>query len=356
MRASSLLISGRDGIARALDAAILYELGKIPVPLPSAVSFDRIDPEEFWRQSRIHDPAPVGVVREVGLRDHGRVRMVDLEGPSSGPGVHPGSRKLIARAHIRTDLPNAPTVILLHGFAIPNPLWEGWQCRILTARGVNAIRLDHPFHLRRRARGMLSGEGYLSAEPRGVCRAMRQSAEDAAALVSWARANLGSSVSVLGVSLGGGTACQLAALTELSSMVAIAPFCDPAATLTERLPRQLRRGFGVAGESYGFWGNDLPSAQAAMSDALAPIVARNLGTPRTPASRIALVKPTLDRIVGPDPITELGRAWGCEPWEMRDGHISVMNAPGLMRRVYSFLLDGNDGVAVDAAAEVRLAG
>jgi pimeloyl-ACP methyl ester carboxylesterase len=337
--------------AKALDEAILRELGKIPITLPSALNFDRVDPQRFWRESRMLRPAPVEVVRHLSLRQHGKVQIVDLEGPSSGPGVHPGSHKLIARAHLRTDRSDAPTVVILHGYAIPVAYWEDAQCRSLSARGVNAIRLDHPLHLRRRARGTVSGQGYLGADPARTREAMRQSAEDAAAVVAWAKAELGPEVYVLGVSLGGGTACQLAAQVELSGMFAIAPFCDPAQTLTQRLPRQLKKELGIGETSYGLWGADFASAQTSMSDALAPLIARNLGPPQTKPENMTLIRPAYDAIVGPEPITQLSQEWGCELWDAPHGHISVMMQPHLMRRVYRRLLTSDP-----APSEVPLAG
>jgi pimeloyl-ACP methyl ester carboxylesterase len=337
--------------ARALDEAIFRAIGKVPVPLASTLNFDRVDPDAFWTASRIYRPSPVEIVRRLAIRDRGRVEIVDLEGPSSGPGIHPGARKLIARAHLRTDRANAPTVIILHGFAIPFATWEEAQCRSLAARGINAIRLDHPLHLRRRARGTVSGEGYVSGDPARTREAMRQSAEDAAALVAWAKSELGPDVYVLGVSLGGGTACQLAANIELTGMFAIAPFCDPAKTFTEQLPRTVRIGLGIGNSSYGAWGEDLTSAQATMSDALAPLIARNFPVPKTKPEVITLIRPTYDQIVGPESVTRLAEQWGCDMWEAPQGHASVMLQPNLMRGVYGRLLENRS-----SDAEVSLAG
>lgn len=327
-----------DRAAIAMDKYVLWELGRIPISMPRSTAFDFTEPHEFWRQSRIFEPSEVHIAREIAIRDRGRVRVVDLEGPSYGPGTHPGAHKLIARAHLRTDDPNAPTVLILHGFAIPVAFWEEWQCRQISARGANVIRLDHPFHLRRRARGMVSGQGYFSADPRHLRDVMRQSAEDAAALVRWAQQELHSDVSVFGVSLGGGTACHLAANVELSSMVAIAPFCDPATTLLTNLPRRLRFALGVTGDSYGAWGVSYEHAHEALSNVLAPMIAKNLATPATSPDRMVLVHPTIDQIVGPKPIEELAETWGCDRWTYRHSHISVMRARGLMPRVHDFLL------------------
>jgi predicted alpha/beta hydrolase family esterase len=180
---------------------------------------------------------------------------------------------------------------------------------------------------------------------------MRQSAEDAAALVEWAKAELGPEVYVLGVSLGGGTACHLAANIELTGMFAIAPFCDPATTFIERLPRKIRKGLGMGNTNFGMWGEDLTAAQSTMSDALAPLIARNFAVPKTKPENITLIRPTYDSIVGPEPIAQLAQQWGCDLWEVPHGHASVMLQPQLMRRVYARLLEHRS-----SDAEVHLAG
>ena len=78
---------------------------------------------------------------------------------------------------------------------------------------------------------------------------------------------------------------------------------------------------------------------------------RNL-TPVTTPDRITLVRPAADLIVGPGPIDELAAAWGTEVWRYPHGHITVMNAPGLARRVIERLTN----TELEAAERLRLAG
>ena len=325
-------------ISLAMDAAVRWQFGTIPLDFVERREWLAQDPDEFWRRSRIHDPAPVRRGPEIFRLRHGRVSVIDLDGPSYGPGNHPGAKKLIARAHlIEPPRPDRQTVLILHGFLVPVAWWEEGQCRALTKLGANAIRLDQPFHLRRRARDQRSGVGYLSPDIERTRRAVRQAVEDAAALVQWTRENLGPRVSVLGVSLGGLIACLLAAHFELESVVAVAPFCDPPSTFLERLPTRTQRILGISGDSGGVWGDDKATAKRVLDSAMAPIVPRNF-TPRTPGERITLIRPVNDAIVGPDPIAALSAAWGTELWDLNEGHISVMNAPGLMGRIHSRLV------------------
>ncbi len=340
-----------DQANRAMDSAILWQLGTMPVPPTDRSDFPAVDREEFWRASRIKRPSAVELVRPRNPRMNGRIDIVDVEAPSDGPGTHPGSRKLIARAYLQHDNPEAPFVVVLHGFAVPVSWYEQGQCRALNQRGASAVRLDHPWHLRRRSRGLRSGEGYMTGDPGRLLASARQSAEDAAALVAWGR-TMSKHVAVVGVSLGGLTACLLAAHVELDAMVAVAPFCNPPATFMERLPMGARRRLGLAGDTFGAWGGSAEDARAVLDAALAPLVVRNHTTPATPADRITLVRPANDLIVGPESITDLADAWGAEMWDMRHSHISILQARGLHARVYDSLLKP----PVSAPAGVSLAG
>jgi pimeloyl-ACP methyl ester carboxylesterase len=325
-----------DRAHRALDAAVLWRLGALRYETPDMLLRDPVSPQEFWDDSQVHRPAPVTATARW---EHRRSRELRLEGPSIGPGDHPGARKLIATAHVNlAPGPDAPMILVIHGFAVPMPLWDGLQARRLRARGAHSMLMDLPFHLRRRALGRVSGDGFFGTDPAHVRATVRQSVEDAAALVAWARENVTKNVAVVGVSLGGLVASLLAAEVRLDTVVAVAPLCDPPATFLENLPRNLARRIGLSATSGGMWGADREEARAMLEATLAPLVPRNL-VPRTAAANITLVRPELDLIVGPKPITELAEAWGAELWEYRMGHITVMNARGIGARIRDRLLE-----------------
>jgi dienelactone hydrolase len=161
---------------------------------------------------------------------------------------------------------------------------------------------------------------------------IRQSVEDVAALVAWARQEVTPTVRVLGTSLGGLITLLVAALVEVDSLVAAAPLCDPPISFTQRPPGAMQRHLGMLGEGEGHWGPDRVSAQRALEGALAPLVPRNF-SPLTPGPRITLIRADYDLIVGPEPIDDLAAAWGTELWRYPHGHITLMNAPGVPARV-----------------------
>jgi pimeloyl-ACP methyl ester carboxylesterase len=326
----------RDRAHRGVDAAVLWRLGASRYETSLPLERDGVAPLDFWEASRVHDPAPVTVT---GQWEHGDSREMRLEGPSIGPGGHPGARKLIATAHLtHAAVAEAPMVLIIHGYAVPIPFWDALQARSLRRRGAHTMLIDLPFHLRRRVPGRHSGDGFFGTDPAHIRASVRQSVEDAAAMVAWARREVTPAVAVLGVSLGGLLAALLAAEVELDCAVAVAPFCDPPATFLERMPLNARRRLGLSAKSGGTWGSDPASARAMLDAALAPIVPRNL-VPLTPPERITLVRPVLDSIVGPQPVADLAAAWGAELWDYPHGHITIMNAPGIGSRIRDRLLE-----------------
>lgn len=342
--------SRRERAHRGVDSAVLWRLGALRYDRAAIGMREPVNPGDFWAESRVHQPAPVSVR---GAWNHLRSRELRLEGPSQGPGDHPGASKLVATAHLTPGLPpDAPMVLLVHGYAVPVPFWDAYQARTLRRRGVHTMRIDLPFHLRRRVPGHTSGDGYFGTDPARIRATVRQSVEDVAALVAWARSEVTPTVAAMGVSLGGLIVSLLATQVALDSVVAVAPLCDPPATFLEHMPPNLARRLGISRTSGGAWGADRAAARELLDSTLAPLVLRNLPL-RTPRENFTLVRPELDLIVGSEPIAGLAAAWGVEMWDYPFGHITVMNAPGINRRIHDRLLDigrgaGHPGVVAAA--------
>lgn len=320
-------------VSLILDRMVHVRLTAVGITRPDVIDRSPADPRDFWEQSRVRDPHPIRVNREWESLGGPRWRELELEGESKGPGGHWGSRRLVATAHIRREPGPAPFVLLLHGYAVPQTTYDRWLAKQMRVAGAHTARLDLPYHLRRTLPGQRSGDGYFSLDPAHIRAVVRQTVEDAAAIIAWARAEVSPSVSVIGVSLGGLIATQLAAQLELDRVIAVAPFCDPAATLSQRPPTPSLRHLGMIGDYSGSWGPDRAGAGLFLQSTLAPLVARNLTPPRTPGNRITLVRAMQDLVVGPDPVTELADAWQTDLWTYPHGHMTVMSAHGIARRI-----------------------
>lgn len=336
-------MGGRHALARfggslshAWDRAVLLQLSGVLVEKPALLDLSPADPRSFWEDSRARDPRRVHVEHEWDSFDGPGWRELELAGESEGPGDHEGARRLVATAHVRSGSRQAPLVLVVHGYAIPFTGFDRWLAWRLRRRGLNTMRLDLPFHLRRTVPGQHSGDHYFSIDPPHTRDVVRQSVEDAAAVVAWARRELSPDVRLLGTSLGGLIALLLTALVPVQRTLAVAPLCDPAASFTERPPGAMQRHLGMLGEGAGYWGRDRTSARRALEGPLAPLVLRNL-QPVTAAERVTLVEATDDLVVGGTPVADLAAAWHTDLWRYPFGHITVMNAPGMARRVIDHL-------------------
>lgn len=326
---------GAGAVGRAADALVRWRLGLIRYH-QHVTPTEAEEAAEFWRRSRVGQPAalaaepvPPGRVR--------RLPALDLRGPSSGPGDHPGARELRARAHLRPGAPpGTPLVLLLHGYAAAVPTYEEHHARLLLRRGLHAARLDLPYHLRRKPPGSGTGAGFFSSDPRRTAAMLRQATEDAAAVVAWARAELGGPVGVLGFSLGGLVACLLAAEVPLDSVVAVTPPVDLADVVLRRSPARTRRRLGLVGGGGGPWGADLEAAHALLAEAMAPVTPHLLD-PLTPGGRITLVAADNDGIVGAAAVHALAATWGTALLSYPHGHVTVMTARGITARLHDRL-------------------
>jgi dienelactone hydrolase len=320
-------------ISRAVDTAVLARLNFVEVHKPAVIDLRPVDAAAFWQESAVREPAPVNVVRQLDALDGSEWRELELTARSDGPGSHAGSRALVATAHVREAAPShIPLILMLHGYAVPVTYYDRWLAWRMRRAGAHTVRMDLPFHLRRSIPGKASGEGFFSIDPGRMRAVVRQSVEDAAAIVAWARREVSPMVGVFGVSLGGLVATLLAAQVRLDSLVAVVPLCDPPASFTECPPGPMQRYLGMLGEGDGYWGVDAATARRNLDGALAPLVARNL-VPATPPERVWLVRAEHDLIVGPGPVSALAQAWGAEMETYASGHVTVMNAPGIARNI-----------------------
>ena len=329
-------------LCRAVDSAVLWRLGMISVAPHTGVQDDPLDPEAFWRASRVSHPAPVTArlvthpPRWARLLPRAvRPTFIDLVGPSRGPGDHWGASNFKARIAL-SPRPDAPFVLLLHGYAVPAPWYEERQMQVLTRRGISAGRLEMPFHLSRRLPRHPVGAGYFSSDTARTLAVLSQTTEDAAAVVAWARDELGARIGVHGVSLGGLIGGLLGANMDLDSAILITPPCDLVQIIMDLAPMKLRRELDILDGRGGPWGEDAATARATLARELAPVTLRRLRPVMRP-DRIVVVLAHHDRIVGANAVREMADAWGAETWPYSAGHVTLLAARGLGPRIHDRL-------------------
>lgn len=323
-------------LSDAADRAVVMQLGGVLVEQPPMLDLSAVDPTSFWDASQVATPRSVWVERSWEAFRGPGWHELELQGDSAGPGSHAGARTLYATAHIGPRGEAAPLVVLLHGYAIPFTGYDRLLAWRMRRRGAHTVRLELPFHMRRAAPGQHSGDHFFSLDPAHMRAVVRQSVEDTAAIVAWARREVTGDVRLLGTSLGGLMALLLAALIPIARALTIAPLCDPPASFTSGRDGAMHEYMGMLGEAAGYWGGDRESARAVLEETLAAITPRRL-RPVTPPQQITIVESTGDRIVGPEPMEELVRVWGTQVWRYPHGHMTVVNARGLQTRVVGHL-------------------
>jgi pimeloyl-ACP methyl ester carboxylesterase len=220
------------------------------------------------------------------------------------------------------DWQTRPTVILLHGWNAE--LQYQWLCpfwaQLLARAGVNAFRFELPFHGARTPMEPGKIRNFLSGDLLHVMRATHQSLADLRALAMWLRQQGAPSVGVWGVSLGAWLAGLAAAhQPEMDLGVMVTPVV--------RMDRALR---------------DLPFCDAIRDDLRGldeEFRLLNLVThpARLAPNQMLVVASELDLFAPGETIDELAAAWRPEVWKFQHGHISILLASGIMRRIAKWI-------------------
>jgi len=195
---------------RAAERLMLARAGFLPLALQTRlppVAFDIPGPAEVDRRQRqrldgIAFPAPAEVERQASARVPGPSGpQYWLRFPSTAAGTP-------STAWARVFEPEAalepPTLIFLHGITMEMEFWPDSRDPIpqLTARGLRVVRVEGPWHGRRRPQGFYGGEPVLAWAPLGMIALMQAWAGEVGELIRWARATSSGPVAVAGISLG----------------------------------------------------------------------------------------------------------------------------------------------------------
>jgi len=255
--------------------------------------------------------------------------------PIAGDGYARWERTNLASGWLyeRRDDPDAPVVVLSHGWAHDEVRGlEKIFVHPLLRAGFSVAIPAHAFHFDRTPAGTYSGEMMVSGDVVLTVEAFRQSVADLSGLVSWLRARSTSSrrVGVIGYSLGGYIAGLLACVRDDLEFLVIAGAGDSVVSpiLDTGLGVNVREDLSLSGMDHR---ENLERAWG--------IISPGQHTPRVPQERILLVAGLYDRIMLPRSVDRLREAWGRPAilWEPQ-GHYSLLAVPGrLVRRVREFL-------------------
>lgn len=195
---------------RAAERLMRARAGFLPLALQTrlpAVAFDIPAPAELARRHRHRlrggaFPTP----ETVRIEDSARV-----PGPTGAqhwlrfPATVAGASDLAwARVFEPEAAVEPSTLIFLHGITMEMEFWPDSRDPIpqLTRRGLRVVRVEGPWHGRRRPEGFYGGEPVLARAPLGMVELFQAWVPEIGQLIRWARETSSGPVAVAGISLG----------------------------------------------------------------------------------------------------------------------------------------------------------
>ena len=291
---------------------------------------------ESWR--RYADPPPFpearkffpcdGIIPEARLfqekaRSWARVRRIDFR--SRHPLPFEESNQAVGHWYVPLSNPTAPLVVLCHGWAHRSRRGiESLYVRSFLRRGWSVLMMAHPLHFERTPAGTYSGELMVSGDAALTVEAFRQAVVDLSDAVSFVLSRGPRRWGLFGYSLGGYIAGLLGCVRDDLSFLVLAGTGDSVVSpiLDTRLGRNLREDLAESRlldrELLGRYWNTISPAR------WKPAVGRE---------RILLVAGQHDRIMLPESVERLWRAWDrpALTWLPR-GHYTLLAAPGALFR------------------------
>ncbi|MCB9751310.1 MAG: alpha/beta fold hydrolase [Myxococcales bacterium] len=200
--------------------------------------------------ARAFPKPPVPTVRIIPRRPFGAVARELLVFESSFEPLEPRFRAryrrdyrplhtVYARRLRPPGVARRPRLVYLHGYMQPETVIEevGLLAHMAARLGVEVIHLQVPYHGRRRGSlSRLSGALYWTSDIVRSVEALRQTLEDARALIAWLRAEDPRPIGVAGVSMGGVHALALACLEPQLAFAAPCVAHMDIAAMTEDAP------------------------------------------------------------------------------------------------------------------------
>lgn len=235
---------------------------------------------------------------------------------SSEFSYHAANKTVHGRFYERHGEPDAPLLILLHGWRMDSYMLFDKYCRFFVKEGFNVAMPDLPYHMNRTPGGSFAGEYTFMDDGIHTMEALRQALFDVMAIMNWAREKRGvTRVGIMGVSFG-------ALLTGL--LACSEPSIDFAVMVAP--PVDLGRMFSMSRLGKVFESEN-PRAEKMLRvhrDTLSKVALQNL-KPVIPSDRIFIAEGKYDQMVPPELIEELWVAWDYpELGRYPQGHLSVI--------------------------------
>ncbi|MFA6448677.1 MAG: hypothetical protein WCX65_04345 [bacterium] len=279
---------------------------------------DSLEPMKYF--------ANTGAVPEVTITKSARQRGYDLKFfrfESFVKTPHESNNTVHGRLYEIHGKPDAPAVVVLHGWHMESYNFFDYYCRLLIRAGFNAVLIDLPYHMNRRAPHSFHGEFTVSDDPALTFLVMHQSVSDVEAAINWLKSRGAPLIGMFGVSYGAMLSGLVGCVEpSVSFMMLVVPPVDLYDFFTQS---QLGRLFENQ--------NPVMFGEIAQYKEMFDSISLLNLKPQMSPERIFLALAEYDGMVRSPKIDELWRAWERPYMERYEhGHLSVIMLNPSMNR------------------------
>lgn len=289
-----------------------------PMPDVSGIPIDHlITEEEKGNPSLLY--ANTDSVPDVDISRSVKLPFLDIwDGTFASPveSPFPENNTVYVRHYKLKNKPGGgPTVVMINGWNVDAYTYFDWWCWRFAAWGLSSILLDIPYHIRRVPKGSCSGQLLLNNNTMWTILSLKQTFQDIQQVVNWLKANGAGEIGTFGVSFGALMAGIYSCNASNSDFTIMGMPPMDAVDVLKRVS----------------FGEDLMEMEnrgvkTMLSDPDIPKIFNMAKmTPNVPKENIFIGMGIYDRLVPPDTIRDVSRAWGDLPWLMEypTGHINT---------------------------------
>ena len=290
----------------------------------TAAFFD--DPSLFYRGRAA---LPEVTERAAGRIAHAQVTRFTF--PTLHPMPFPETNLAIGRFYRNIRVADAPVVLISHGWAHRTlKTIEHLYVRPFLRAGFSVAFVAHPLHFERTPAGSYSGEFVVSADVVLTVEAFRQGVIDLIGTADWLRERGHGRIGVLGYSLGGYLAGIMAAVRGDWAFAVLGGAGDSPVSpiLDTALGKNVREDLQACGM--------LEDGRLMRAW---KIISPGAFRPRLPKHRILMVAGRYDRIMLPQSVRRLWKAWDRPPlhWLNRSHYTLLATNGGLLSHAIPFM-------------------
>lgn len=312
---------------------INYERGRILATRGEA--WRSLDTPSFFArpESFYHADRAIPQVSEQSARSIAGANVTRFSFPTLHPLRFPETNMAVGRFYRNSLRPNAPVVLVSHGWAHRTMRTiEHLYVKPFLRHGFSVVFLAHPLHFERTPRGTFSGELTVSADVVLTVEVFRQGVIDMLGAANWLRSRGEARIGLVGYSLGGYLAGLAAAVRDDWSFVVLGGTGDSPVSpiLDTSLGKNIRE--------------DLRACHMLDRSRLTKawkIISPGALLPKVPRERILLVAGRYDRIMLPTSVRRLWNAWRRPTlqWLSRGHYTLLATNSGFLKRAVPFMLE-----------------